>query len=87
MFNPLKMIGNVQAMGKIAAMQKELEKEEAEGRDGNVKVIVNGKMEVKLVEIDGVANEQVKRACNDAMKRVQQIIAGKAQELAKTMNL
>lgn len=81
------MIGDVQAMGKIAAMQKELEKEEAEGRDGNVKVIVNGKMEVKSVEIDGVANEQVKRACNDAMKRVQQIIAGRAQELAKTMNV
>jgi DNA-binding protein YbaB len=87
MFNPLKMIGNVQAMGKIAAMQKELEKEESEGRDGNVRVVVNGKMEVKSVEIDGVVNEQIKRACNDAMKRVQQIIAGKAQALAKTMNL
>jgi DNA-binding protein YbaB len=87
MFNPLKMIGNVQAMGKIAAMQKELEKEEAEGHDGNVSVVVNGKMEIKSVEIDGMMNEQVKRACNDALKRVQQIIAGKAQELAKTMNL
>ncbi len=87
MFNPLKMLGNVQAMGKIAALQKELEKEEAEGMNGNVKVVVNGKMEVKSVMIDGVANDSVKAAVNDAMKRVQQIIAGKTQELAKTMNL
>ena len=87
MFNPLKMLGNVQAMGKIAAMQKDLEKEEAEGHDGNVRVVVNGKMEAKLVEIDGVPNESAKRAYNDAIKRIQQVIAGKAQEFAKQMNI
>jgi DNA-binding protein YbaB len=87
MFNPFKMVGNMQAMGKLMALQKELEKEETEGRNGNVRVVVNGKMELKSVEIDGVANDSVKAAVNDAMKRIQQIIAGKTQALAKTMDM
>lgn len=84
MMNPFKMLGDVNAMRKQASViQKALEKEEIEGRDGSVKILMSGNQQVKLVEIDGVPNEQLKRAFNDAIKRSQQVAAGILAELSK----
>ncbi|OGG01893.1 hypothetical protein A2Z33_01475 [Candidatus Gottesmanbacteria bacterium RBG_16_52_11] len=84
MMNPFKMLGDVNAMRKQAAqIQKALEKEEIEGRDGNIRVLMSGNQQVKTVEIDGVPNEQLKRAFNDAIKRSQQVAAGILAQLSK----
>jgi len=84
MMNPFKMLGDVNAMRKQAAViQQALEKEEVEGRDGSVRVVMSGNQVVKTVEIDGVANESLKRAFNDAIKRSQQVAAMKLQEISK----
>jgi nucleoid-associated protein EbfC len=88
MMNPFKMLGDVNAMRKQAGViQAALEKEEIEGRDGNVKVFMNGNQVVKEVTIDGVANESLKKAFNDAIKRSQQVAATKLQDISKQMNL
>jgi len=93
MFNPLKAasnfakgVGDTGAMMKQAlAIQQALEKEEFEVVSGNVRIVINGNQKVKTVEIDGVYQENVKNAVNDAIKKSQQAAAGKLQELSKTM--
>lgn len=86
MQNPFKMLGDINQMRKSAmAIQAALEKEEYEVKDGNVRVLISGNQNVKLVEIDGVSDEVVKRAINNAIKRSQQAAAGKLAELSKGM--
>lgn len=86
MFNPLKQLGDINAMRKQAmAIQQALEKEEFEVETGGVKILINGNQNVKEVIIDGAPNESVKRAINDAIKKSQQAAAGKLGELSKMM--
>ena len=86
--NPFKALGDMNAMRKQAQqIQQALEQEEFEVVSGNVKVVISGNQTVKLVEIDDVPNESVKRAINDAIKKSQQAAAGKLAELTKGMNL
>lgn len=86
MMNPFKMLGDMNAMRKQAsAIQQALEKEEFEVVVGNVKIIITGNQNVKTVEIDGVYQEDVKQAINDAIKKSQQAAAGKLAELSKSM--
>ena len=74
------------AMRKSAmAIQAALEKEEFEVIAANVKVVISGNQNVKTVEVDGVPNETLKRAINDAIKKSQQAAAGKLAELSKNM--
>lgn len=84
--NPFKMLGDMNAMRKQAvAIQQALEKEEFEVTQGNVRVVITGNQNVKTVEIDGVYQEQVKNAVNEAIKKSQQAAAGKLAELSKSM--
>ncbi|MBU1327299.1 YbaB/EbfC family nucleoid-associated protein [Patescibacteria group bacterium] len=84
MFNPLKALGDVNAMRKHAIqIQQELESEEFEVSQGGARVVISGNQNVKSVTIDGVPNEDVRRAVNDAIKRSQQAAAGKLAEISK----
>jgi nucleoid-associated protein EbfC len=86
MMNPFKMLGDMNEMRKNAGIiQQALEKEEVEGRDGAVRVVMSGNQVVKSVVINGEENDSVKRAFNDAIKRSQQVAAGKLAELTKNM--
>lgn len=86
MMNPFKMLGDINAMRKQAsAIQQALEAEEFEIFEGNVRILISGNQNVKVVEIDGVPNEEMKRAINDAIKKSQQAAAGKLAELTKGM--
>ena len=86
MINPFKMLGDINQMRKQAAViQQALEAEEFEVVVGNVRVVITGNQNVKVVEMDGSPNENVKRAVNDAIKRSQQAAAGKLAELSKSM--
>jgi DNA-binding protein YbaB len=88
MVNPFKMLGDINAMRKQAAqIQAALEKEEFESVSGNVRLVITGNQNVKLVEIDGVPQPDVMRAMNDAIKRSQQAAAGKLAEISKDLNL
>ena len=86
MMNPFKALGDMNAMRKQAAViQAALEQEEFEVNEGNVRILISGNQNVRLVEIDGVANETIKRAINDAIKKSQQAAAMKLTELSKQM--
>lgn len=93
MFNPLKAasdftkgIGDLNAMRKQAAqIQAALEQEEFEIHEGNIRILISGNQNVRVVEVDGVANETLKRAINDAIKKSQQAAAMKLTELSKQM--
>lgn len=86
MINPFKMLGDINAMRKqAAAIQQALEAEEFEIFEGNVRILISGNQNVKVVEIDGIPNENIKRALNDAIKKSQQAAAGKLAELTKGM--
>lgn len=86
MQNPFKMLGDINKMRSQAmAIKKALEQEHVEGRDGSTVVHMNGNQEVSEVVVDGVANESLKRAFNDAIKRSQQIAAGKLAEISKSL--
>ena len=86
MINPFKMLGDINQMRKQAAViQQALEKEEFEVVIGNVRVVITGNQNVKVIEVDGMPDENMKRAVNDAIKRSQQAAAGKLAELSKSM--
>ena len=86
MINPFKALGDLNAMRKQAAqIQAALEIEEFEIKEGNVRILISGNQNVKVVEVDGVANETIKRAINDAIKKSQQAAAMKLTELSKQM--
>ena len=88
MINPFKALGDLNAMRKQAAqIQQALEGEEFEVSEGNVRILITGNQNVKVVEVDGVPNEDIRRAVNDAIKRSQQAAAGKLAELSKNLNL
>jgi DNA-binding protein YbaB len=86
MINPFKALGDLNAMRKQASqIQAALEQEEFEINEGNVRILISGNQNVRVVEVDGVANETIKRAINDAIKKSQQAAAMKLTELSKQM--
>ncbi len=88
MFNPFKAVGDMNQMRKQAmAIQQALEGQEFTVTEGNVKVVINGNQNVKTVEVDGVANETLKRAFNNAIRQSQQAAAAKLADLSKSMGM
>ena len=86
MMNPFKALGDMNAMRKQAAqIQQALELEEFTVSQGNIRIVITGNQNVKVVEVDGVANETLKRVINDAIKKSQQAAAMKLAELSKSM--
>jgi len=86
MQNPLKMLGDMNAMRKQAMqIQAMLEKEEYEIINGSIRILISGNQKINLVEVNGVRDGALERAFNDAIKRSQQAAAGKLQEMSKNM--
>jgi DNA-binding protein YbaB len=84
MFNPFKALGDVNAMRKQALqIQAALEAEEFEVVKGNVRIVISGNQNVKTVEIDGMANDDMKNALNEVIKKSQQAAAMKLAEISK----
>lgn len=84
MINPFKALGDMNAMRKQAMqIQAALENEVFEVTQGNVHIVITGNQQVKTVEIDGVPNDFVKNAVNEAIKKSQQAAAMKLAEISK----
>lgn len=84
MFNPFKALGDVNAMRKQALqIQTALEAESFEVVKGNVRIVITGNQNVKVVEVDGVENGNIKDALNEAIKKSQQAAAMKLAEISK----
>jgi len=68
-------LGNLGDINKIKAMQDALKKEVATHEYNGVKVTVRGDMQIQDISIDGVVENRVVVAINEAMKKVQQVAA------------
>ena len=80
MFDKLKQIK------KLKELQDSLSQEKAEVEREGIKVVVNGKMEVELIQINSelekTQQEEILRDCiNEAMKKMQMAAAQKMSQM------
>lgn len=82
MFNPLKGLGNLQQLQQQAKqMQEALIQEQLTIERNGVVVTIRGDQQVLNVEIDGVMENRVADAVNEAVKKTQELAAKKLIEL------
>ncbi|HLC94070.1 MAG TPA: YbaB/EbfC family nucleoid-associated protein [Patescibacteria group bacterium] len=85
MFNPLKAFGDLHKMQSQAHhMRDMLKKEEVVVEKDGVKVTVRGDQEVREVMIDGVVENRVTHAINEAVKKTQELAARKLMEISQS---
>ncbi len=68
-------LGNLSDLGKMKAMQDALKKEMVIHEYNGVKVTVRGDMQIESIVVDGIVENRVTFAINEAMKKVQQLAA------------
>lgn len=84
MFNPLGGLGNLQKLQQQARqMQQALQQEEVTIEKNGVIVKVRGDQRILEVEIDGVIENRIAEAINEAIKKTQELAARKLIELSK----
>jgi len=82
MFNPLKGLGNLQQLQQQAKqMQQALQKEEVTIENNGVTITIRGDQRIINVEIDGVMENRVADAINEAVKKTQELAARKLMEM------
>lgn len=82
MFNPLKGLGDLNEMRKKAgAMQQALAQEEVVVEEDGVRIVMSGDQKIKELSIDGMSDDRVKKAFEEALKRTQQIAASKLMSM------
>ncbi len=80
MFNPLKGLGD---LAKLQKVQKALQSEELTIEKNGVKIIMRGDQQIREVEIDGVVENRITEAINEAVKQTQEHAAKKLLEMSK----
>lgn len=84
MFNPLNAFGNLQKLQQQAKqMQQALQQEEVTVEKNGVNVKLRGDQKILEVEIDGVIENRVADAINEAIKKTQELAARKLIEISK----
>ena len=79
-FNPLKGLGDVY---KLQKMQKELQNQEITVEHNGVVVVMRGDQRIINVQIDGVDENRITEAINEAVKKSQEEAAKKLMEMSK----
>lgn len=80
MFNPLKGLGDVY---KLQKMQRELQNQEITVEQNGVKVVMRGDQKIIKIEIDGVEENRIAEAINEAVKKSQEEAAKKLMEMSR----
>lgn len=80
MFNPLKGLGDIY---KLQKMQKELQNQEVRVEVNGVTVVMRGDQKIIKIEIDGVEENRITEAVNEAVKKTQEEAAKKLIEMSK----
>lgn len=82
MFNPFKGLGNLQQLQQQAKqMQESLQKEEVTVEKNGVVITMRGDQKIINVEIDGVMENRIAEAINDAVKKTQELAGRKLLEM------
>ena len=84
MFNPLKGLGDIQKLQEQArTMQKALQQEEVTVERSVVTVVLRGDQQVKEVTVDGVLENRIADAINEAIRKTQELAAKKLIEISQ----
>lgn len=84
MVNPLSGLGDLQKLQQQArAMQQALQKEEVTVEKNGVKVVMRGDQQIISVEVDGIVENRIADAVNDAVKKTQELAARKLMEISQ----
>ena len=82
MFNPLAGLGNLQKLQQQAKkMQDDLQKETVEVSKNGVDVKLRGDQRVLEVVVDGVLENRIAEAINEAIKKTQELAAKKLMSM------
>lgn len=82
MFNPLAGLGNLQKLQqKAKQMQDDLQKETVEVSKNGVDVKLRGDQRVLEVVVDGVLENRIAEAINEAIKKTQELAAKKLMSM------
>lgn len=84
MFNPLKTLGNLNQLQQQARqMQQSLQQEELTVEKNGVQIVIRGDQQIMQVTIDGVIENRVAEAINEAIKKTQEMAARKLMEISQ----
>jgi nucleoid-associated protein EbfC len=84
MFNPLSGLGDLQKLQQQAQlMQAALQKEEVVVEKNGVKVIVRGDQQIIEISVDGIIENRIADAINEAVKKTQELAARKLMEISQ----
>ena len=84
MFNPLKGLGDLQKMQKQAhKMQQALQQEQVDVEKDGVRVVLRGDQQVLEISVDGVLENRIAHAINEAVKKTQELAARKFIEMSQ----
>lgn len=83
MFNPLAGLGDLQKLQQQAQkMQAALQQETVEVDKNGVKVTVRGDQVIMSIEVDGIIENRIAEAVNEAVKKTQELAARKLIEIS-----
>ena len=84
MFNPFGALGDMKKLQQQAKqMQEALKKETVEVNKNGVKVEVRGDQVVMNIEVDGVVENRIAEAINEAVRKTQEVAARKLMEMSQ----
>ncbi len=84
MMNPFGALGDMRKLQQQAKqMQEQLKKETVEANKNGVRVVVRGDQVVMEIEVDGVLENRIADAVNEAIKKTQEVAARKLIEMSQ----
>ena len=82
--NPLSGLGDLQKLQQQAQqMQAALQQEQVIVEKNGVRVVVRGDQVIHEIEIDGVIENRIAEAINEAIKKTQELAARKLIEISQ----
>ncbi len=83
MLNPFGALGDLQKLQQQAQkMQAALQQEEVVVEKNGVKIIVRGDQVIESIEVDGIVENRIAEAVNEAVKKTQELAARKLIEIS-----
>ena len=84
MFNPLGGLGDIQKLQQQAQkMQSALQQEQIAVEKNGVQITMRGDQQITEVTVDGVIENRIAEAINEAVKKTQELAARKLIEISQ----
>jgi len=83
MLNPFGALGDLQKLQQQAQkMQVALQQEEVVVEKNGVKIVIRGDQIIESIEVDGIVENRIAEAVNEAVKKTQELAAKKLIEIS-----